>query len=596
MRDYPEQERGKRLNRGFGRSRFFPAAAVIAAILLLMQVPACAAEYNHAYPAAITKKGLYVCPGMEEDAVDLGIQHATINLSVNDFMPAEAYRSETYSIPFEYEGTTYWFAKDAVGRYDEELLRLAQNKVLVTAILLLPYRSDDMQYLIYPPALGKSANYYQWNMTDENAVRALRAIVTFFQRRYAGPSGARIVGWIVGNEVNNSGVWNWAGEVGIDTYVDVYAEQVAQVYRAARQVYKYARIYMCLDHYWTAANGSYWYPGKEILTRFAKRMSARGLGNGTWCIAYHPYNISQYEPNIISNSAAVTNKADTRIITMKNLKVLTDYVKKKYTKKCRVILSEQGYSSVTAGRDTSKEQARNIALAYYIAQQNSMVDALILHRQVDHTGEGEKYGLYTSWGLENAAYKKPSWTAYKYADTTKTNSYTTYAAKKAKTLSGKSVKKLSTVSNGKLSPIRNLSWKKTYTGGFKAYGALSGFQYEKGGYTLTHDYARNANVPWGIIRKGKINCKTCSKFGFGIYVNSSVSGSAVVYLRLWSGSKHYFDASATIPCAVPHSLYVDLKKWKKRGKITKVEIYIRPSGSGWTGETAAQIHSIGIRK
>ena len=34
-------------------------------------------------------------------------------------------------------------------------------------------------------------------------------------------------------------------------------------------------------------------------------------------------NISQYEPNIMSSSAAVTNKANTRIITMKNLKVLT---------------------------------------------------------------------------------------------------------------------------------------------------------------------------------------------------------------------------------------------------------------------------------
>ena len=566
-------------------------------VIALLTASVCrASEVNYAYPKASSKKGLYVCPGMEEDAAELGIKHATINLSVGDFMPSSAYRNNTHCVPFEYEGETYWFAKNALEQYDSELGRLAQNNVLVTAILLLPHRSDDLKYLIYPAARSKNANYYQWNMTDPNAARALRAIVTFFQRRYAGPSGPRIVGWIVGNEVNNSGVWNWAGNIGIDTYVDLYAAQVAEVYSAARSVYANARIYMCLDHYWSSGNGSYWYAGKDILTRFAPRMAARGLGNGTWCIAYHPYNISQYEPNILSTSAAVTNKASTRIITMKNIKVLTKYVKKHYSKNCRIILSEQGYSSVTSGRDTSAEQAKNVALAYYIAQQNSMIDAFILHRQVDHTGEGERYGLYTSWGGENAAYQKMSWSSYKYADTTRNTKYTKNAAKEAKKITGKKVKKIFTVKKGKFKPAADLAWSLNYTNNFYPYGALKDFRYENGGYYLVHDYSRNPNVPWGMIRDGRINCKNYKKLGFGIRVSASLSGGATVYLRLWSGTKKYYDASCQIPCGVQNYLYVNLKKWNSRKKITRTEILIRPSGAGWTEGSSAQIFSFGIRK
>ena len=584
------------MKKGLVTVRRFALIALALLMVLMTGAVVQAAQFNFPYPNASSKKGLYVCPGMEEDALELGVQHATINLSVGDFMPAKAYRNNTHSIPFTYEGTTYWFAKNAIERYDSELNRLAGGNVLVTAILLLPHRMDDMKYLIYPAARSKSANYYQWNMTDPEAVRALKAIVTFFQRRYCNPSGARIVGWIVGNEVNNSKVWNWAGNIGIDTYMDLYAAQVAEVFHAARSVYANARIYMCLDHYWTASNGSYWYAGKEILTRFAARMAARGLGGGSWCIAYHPYNISEREPNIMSSSPSVTNDVNTRIITMKNLKVLTKFVRNNYSANCRIILSEQGYSSVTSGRDTSPEQAKNVALAYYIAQQNNMIDALILHRQVDHTGEGERYGLYTSWGGENAAYQKASWLAYKYADTTLTNKYTKYAAKQAKKISGKKVKKLLTVKNGKLKPLANPSWTMNYTNSFSPYGALGQFRSGGDGYTLVHDYTRNPNVPWGMVREGRINCKKMKKFGFGVSVSSSASGSATVYLRLWSGPKKYFDASAVIPCGVRQYLFANLKKWDARKNITRVEILIRPSGAGWTQSSTAQIFSVGIRK
>ena len=575
------------------------AVRILAIILVLLTAVSCpAAEVNFAYPKAVTKKGLYITPGMEEDALELGVRHTTINLSAGDFLAPSDYQNEAASYSFSYGGKTYWFMRGAVEQYDRELNRLAQNNVLVTAILLLPFRAD-LRYLIYPAARNKKANYYQWNMTDESAVETLRAAVTFFQRRYSSRKGARIVGWIVGNEVNNEADWNWCGEVSLGTYMDLYAAQCAAVYQAARSVYANARIYISLDHYWSVGNGSYWYAGKKVLKKFAARMSARGLGKGKWNIAYHPYNVDLTAVDIMAESPAVTRSSGTRIITMKNLSVLTDYVRAKYSKKCRIILSEQGYSSISGGYNAASEQARSVALAYYIAQNNSMVDAMILHRQVDHTLEtavGAAFGLYTSSFMETAANPKPSWTAYKLADTTKTNKYTRKAAAQAKAVTGKTVQKIFTVQTGKLKPAKSLSWTQQLTDGAAGYGAIAGISRQNGGWQLVHDPNRNANVPWGIRRVGKVNCKKMKKLGFGIQVNGATNARCTVRVRLWSGSKRYFEAKKVIVSGVANALYMNLKNWKYRGKITRIDILVTPHGGGWTGNAGALIYALGIRK
>jgi len=571
---------------------------VLLALVMFTGSCAVASEVSFAYPKAATKKGLYVTPGMEEDALELGIRHTTLNLSVGDFTPEPALQNENHCYPFSYNGKTYWFSKAAIGQYDRELNRLSQNNVVVTAILLLPYRAD-LKNLIYPAARNKSANYYQWDMTDAAAVEHLRAIVTFFQRRYSSKKGARIVGWIVGNEVNNASVWNWCGNISLSTYADLYAAQCAAVYSAARKVYKNARIYMCLDHFWSVGNGSYWFAGKKFLTKFAARMSARGVGKGKWNIAYHPYNVDLESVDIMAESAAVTRGTNTHIITMKNLSVLTEYVKKKYTKKCRIILSEQGYTSVSRGYNASAEQAKSVALAYYIAQNNSMVDSLILHRQVDHSieiEEGGAFGLYTTRGGENALARKPSWTAYKLADTTRSNRYTRLAARQARQVTGRTVKKVFTVASGKLAPIGNLAWTLSCTAGAAGYGALDAIVLDNDVYRLAHETGRNPNVPWGIRRNGRINARKLKKFGFGIQVNGSTNGVCNVTLRLWSGAKRYLETKRKITCQSPHALFVDLKNWKYRGRITRFEILITPRDGRWTQDASAAIYAIGIRK
>jgi hypothetical protein len=99
-----------------------------------------------------------------------------------------------------------------------------------------------------------------------------------------------------------------------------------------------------------------------------------------------------------------------------------------------------------------------------------------------------------------------------------------------------------------------------------------------------------------MIREGKINCRNNSKFVFNLDIRGTLNGTALVYLRLWSGTKRYCDASCIVPGGVKNQLCADLKNWKMRRKITRVEILLRPNGPGWESSTTARISLIGIRK
>ena len=95
-----------------------------------------------------------------------------------------------------------------------------------------------------------------------------------------------------------------------------------------------------------------------------------------------------------------TNDANsTTFITMRNIDTLTSYVKSRYGSNTRVILSEQGFSS-TGGQ---ANQAAALALAYYKAACNPMIDVFIVRSYKDEAHEVAQ-GL--AMGLKDANGKK----------------------------------------------------------------------------------------------------------------------------------------------------------------------------------------------
>ena len=135
-----------------------------------------------------------------------------------------------------------------------------------------------------------------------------------------------------------------------------------------------------------------------------------------WNLAYHAY------PAILTsaatwNDAYTTNSLGSEFVTPKNLNILTDYVKKNYGKKTRIILSEQGFTAIGAG-NSENVQAAGVAYLYYKAEFNDMIDAVIYRSLTDDAGEVAQ-GL--AFGLSS---RPTSWNVFVNMDTPQSTKYT----------------------------------------------------------------------------------------------------------------------------------------------------------------------------
>ena len=141
-----------------------------------------------------------------------------------------------------------------------------------------------------------------------------------------------------------------------------------------------------------------------------------------WNLAYHAYSQPLTESQFWSsvNAPLLTNDANTAtFITMHNIQALTNYVKSRYGSKTRVILSEQGYSSSFGGQ---ANQAASMALAYYKAACNPMIDAFIIRSYQDEAHEVAQ-GL--ALGLKDAKGKKKTvFNVFRNMDSTSSLKYT----------------------------------------------------------------------------------------------------------------------------------------------------------------------------
>lgn len=383
------------------------------------------ARYNYGFPKASTKKGLQVNEEYISDAVSLGVKNTTYNMCLDDIIATSSQRNNATGISYKYDGTTYWFNRGIIQSYDRTLNQYKQNKMVVSAIILLRWR-NDLTYLI--PAAGRSPghSFYALNTSTAKARKQLEAVFTFLAERYA--SDGRIANWIIGNEVNNYGVYQYAGSASLSTNARIYADSFRLAYIALRSVYSKARVYISLDHLWSTlvagAHGS-----KQFLESFARYWNSYGNFN----IAYHAYPSPLTEPEFWRNSnGAISNSVNTSCISMGNIKVLTNYVKNKFGTGTRIILSEQGFTSKRYSANVEKNQAAAIAYAYYLSEFNSMIDAFILHRHIDHqieVNQGLALGLWTNkpGTYEVKGNKKYAWNVYKYMDTSQGARKTSFA-------------------------------------------------------------------------------------------------------------------------------------------------------------------------
>lgn len=560
--------------------------------------PGTLAGYRYRFPKAVSKKGLQINADMLEDAEELNVHNSVINIDFSQLLAPPVLQNSNYSYSWKYNGRTYWFVKDSVSYYDRQLQSLKSTSSVNSAVLLLSWR-DDLKGLIYPQGRYKGHSFYAWNTVDSSARNQLQATLNFLARRYSSTNGkyGRIVNWIVGNEVNNYRTYNYAGSKTLNQYAKIYADQFRLAYNTLTSVYSNARVYISLDHLWNTNNVSGTFASKKMLDKFASKL--RAGGNISWNLAYHPYSSPLTEPRFWANTnRQITKSLSSPVINMGNIQILTNYIRQKYGSKTRIILSEQGYTSVQNGKNVEKLQAAAIAYSYLLSESNNMIDSIIIHRQVDHRAEisqGLNLGLWTtsasSSSPENAKSKKLSWSIYKYMDTSRSNSTTKSLVSSIGVTSWKqlipsySSKLYNKVSCtiGKLTQVNGYKKTGSVSNTWISYGASGQFSKKGNNYTVYRDTSCNQNISWGYTQsfKKKLNVSSSPRFCTTLRVTGANKSSVQIKLRFFSG-KQYFECTQNVPASRIVHLSTSLAKWKYRKKITKIQILAQPvNGASW---------------
>ncbi len=355
------------------------------------------------YPVTESKKGLQVT--MVHDAINLGVKHAALNVNLGSFLWVEPVEGDT--IPYDFDGETFYFRKSVVEDNDARVRELTEAGVIITYILLNSHTwgwvqtPDDLWEIIKHPGFCEGGRISAFNLHNPRAVRYYMAWIAFLTDRYTmeGAPYGRAVGHIVGNEVNSGFEWCNMGEVSVKQYVYDYTAALRLCWQVSTSIWSGARTYISLDHFWTGANFSAnpnrFYGSKFVLEELIRLGSTEGeIG---WNVAHHPYPENLNFPDFW-NDASATDDEDTYRITFKNLEVLARFL---YKEEClfkgqrrRIILSEQGFNSHNTA--TSEVlQAMAYGKAYRKVMEIPEIDSFILHAHGDNKGEfGLNLGLW----------------------------------------------------------------------------------------------------------------------------------------------------------------------------------------------------------
>lgn len=391
--------------------------------------PEALAAYTAAFPAQSSIKGILVDPlkltGGELD--DLGIKHAAYNIPVSNIL-GETTNGLFPTVYYTYNGKTYAFNGQRIAEYDHVFRILTEKGITITAILL-NNKSRAQPQLIHPLSRNGSAHYYAFNVAEESGIETMAAVGAFLAQRYRDSEHGTVMNWIVGNEVNVRTDWNYMQQVDLETYTREYANAVRVFYNSIKSMNANARIYVSMDQQWDRnikANKNY--DVRDMLLAMNRIVSAEG--NIDWGLAHHPYAYPLENTTFWNSSSKiqslVLDSQDTSIVTMENIHVVTDFLQQEEMLTADgevrpVILSELGYSS-TKGE---ANQAAAFAYAYYVAESNPYIDALILSRQTDaheEIAQGLALGLSTPGGQRKYIYD-----VFKNIDGPGADNYTEFA-------------------------------------------------------------------------------------------------------------------------------------------------------------------------
>ncbi len=543
--------------------------------------PEALASNQSAYPAARSKKGLLTEFYWGTDMEELGLSHANVNFFIDLLVNGSG-------ISYTYNGKNYQFSSEYVGTLDRQVTTLQKSGIIVTGVLVCRPGAAPFNY----PGIGNAGTIQGWNVVTNEGVEYVSALLHFLAERYERSDNAygHVANWIVGNEVNAESVWNNMGHPGVETYAKYYANMVRITYQAMRSVCSHARVFISLDMFWDNVASSERYDGKKILVLVNQYLKAEG--DIPWGVAYHPYANPLSEPEFWNDHAEQNENAG--FISMQNISVLTNYLQYDWIRDPdgsvkHVILSEEGFTSYSENQgNTEWKQAAAYAYAYYIAEANPYIDAIIVMRQKDADVEANA-GLHQGLWYDNTEKnfftygKKPVWTVWKYVDTAHSFEYTDSLASIVGLSSFSSVygsvmaSKKRTVSVGTGGTASGFNGSAALADNWSPQYMVSGFK--KSGSSI--QVTAGANSPYaysGIVWNGNANFSSKRYFGFDFNGTAGASQNLRVRIRFNSGENIY-ETEIPVLKNTQQKLYVDLGGWSGKSSVNKIQIWVQQDGT-----------------
>lgn len=364
-----------------------------------------------AYFVPGTKKGIQATDINE--LTDTKSKTVFFNLYISDLMRKDS-GVETY----KYNGKTYHF--NGLYGYVYLVQQCNAKGIQVTAQISIDRNASTQSFITGNSPYAETA-YYGWNTDNSTTRQTMEAMFAYLGEKF-GKNNCYISNWILGNEVNSASGYYYVGNVSFSKFISMYSEAFHCLYNAVKSSRGSSKVFICLDNCWNQKNAfTICYSARSTLESFAAKISDMQK-DVNWNLAYHAYNQPLSDSQFWSgaNASMFTSDANTTtFITMRNIQTLTDYVKNRFGSNTRIILSEQGFSSTYGGQ---ANQAAAIALAYYKAACNPMIDAFIIRSYKDEAHEVAQ-GL--AMGLKDAnGKKKTAYNVFKNMDSSNSLKYT----------------------------------------------------------------------------------------------------------------------------------------------------------------------------
>ena len=347
-----------------------------------------------------SKKGLQINIDNLDDVENLEPSYVFFNLFIEDFLVIVPDNKQV--IQYDYQENTYYFNKKTVEYYDKVISRLTQDKIVIVCSILSK-KVDGFDFLYYPEiSMDTGAAFYAINTSDFEGLRYFESFISFISSRYNGQYSeyGLISKYTIGNEVNESGTYNYMGEKNINSYLDEYTRTFRVAYNLIKSNNSNVEVYVPLEPWWGIGSNNLTYGGREFLTIFNNKI--KESGNINWGIGYHAYSYPLSDPKVLNDCLPTSDENyeilpgyitkdtfDTITITMQNIDVLINFMKQKNfltsdNKIRSIILSEQGYTSNSNVYGKSEaNQAASLVYSYYKTEMNDNIDAFIYFLQKD---------------------------------------------------------------------------------------------------------------------------------------------------------------------------------------------------------------------